>query len=172
MPGVKDHTCKYFNMQVDEVVRLLDILNLRKSVVDMPWRAFLTKEMSEFLGVLAHAHRVRIVQELRNGEMDVNGLQEILEITHSRVSQHLSVLRAHRIVVERREGRHVFYRLVNIKLAQWLADGLEFLQTESTHQSEVKEALRKSRSLWSEPVHAQESTEKDPVKLNGSDAPH
>jgi DNA-binding transcriptional ArsR family regulator len=115
---------------------------------------------------------VRIVQELRNGEMDVNGLQGILEISHSRVSQHLSVLRAHRIVVERREGRHVFYRLVNIKLAQWLADGLEFLQTESTHQSEVKEALRKSRSLWSEPVHAQESTEKDPVKLNGSDAPH
>lgn len=138
----------------------------------MPWRAFLTKEMSEFLGVLAHPHRVRIVQELRNGELDVNSLQAILEISHSRVSQHLSVLRAHRIVIERRDGRHVFYRMVNATLAQWLSDGLEFLQTESSHQSEVKEALRKSRSIWSEPMRAQELIEPEKVKTNGSDAPH
>ena len=143
-----------------------------ESFVAMPWRAFLTKEMSELLGVLAHPHRVRIVQELRNGEMDVNSLQAILEISHSRVSQHLSVLRAHRIVVERRDGRHVFYRLVNSKLAQWLADGLEFLQTESAHQMEVKEALQRSRSIWSEPVRDQELIETDEVKSNGSDAPH
>lgn len=115
----------------------------------MPWRAFLTKEMAEFLGVLAHPHRVRIVQELRNGEMDVNGLQAILEISHSRVSQHLSVLRSHRIVTERRDGRHVYYRLVQVKLAQWLHDGLNFLQEESAHQSEVQDALRKSRAMWS-----------------------
>lgn len=116
----------------------------------MPWRAFLTKEMAEFLGVLAHPHRVRIVQELRNGELDVNSLQAVLEVSHSRVSQHLSVLRAHRIVTERRDGRHVFYRLVQGKMAQWLTDGLEFLQTETNHQTEVKDALRKSRSIWGE----------------------
>lgn len=116
----------------------------------MAWRVFLTKEMADFLGVLANAHRVRIVQELRNGELDVNGLQALLEVSHSRVSQHLSVMRAHRIVAERRDGRHVFYRLVDPKLAQWLADGLEFLQNEASHQSEVQDALQKSRSLWSE----------------------
>ncbi len=116
----------------------------------MAWRVFLTKEMSDFLGVLAHPHRVRIVQELRNSELDVNSLQAVLEVSHSRVSQHLSVLRAHRIVIERRDGRHVFYRLVDTKLAQWLADGLEFLQNEATHQIEVRDALEKSRSLWSE----------------------
>jgi DNA-binding transcriptional ArsR family regulator len=159
-------------MHWDERGNFTAILSIGKSRVDMPWRAFLTKEMAEFLGVLAHAHRVRIVQELRNGEMDVNGLQTILEISHSRVSQHLSVLRAHRIVVERRDGRHVFYRLVNGKLAHWLSDGLDFLQTESAHQTEVKEALRKSRSLWAEPVHKQDLSEKDKGKVNGSDAPH
>lgn len=159
-------------MHLDEFEDFVYILSIRKSLVDMPWRAFLTKEMAEFLGVLAHPHRVRIVQELRNGEMDVNGLQAILEISHSRVSQHLSVLRAHRIVVERRDGRHVFYRLVNAKLAHWLAEGLEFLQTESAHQSEVKEALRKSRSLWSDPLHAQELIDKEKAKTVASDAPH
>lgn len=116
----------------------------------MPWRAFLTKEMADFLGVLSHQHRVRIVQELRSGELDVNSLQAVLEISHSRVSQHLSVLRSHRIVTERRDGRHVYYRLVQTKLAQWLADGLDFLHHETAHQHEVEDALRKSRSIWSE----------------------
>jgi DNA-binding transcriptional ArsR family regulator len=127
----------------------------------MPWRAFLTKEMAEFLSVLSHPHRVRIVQELRNGELDVNSLQAVLEISHSRVSQHLSVLRSHRIVIERRDGRHVYYRLIQVKLAQWLADGLDFLHNESTHQHEVEDALRKSRTHWSaestEAIHSPDS---------------
>ena len=140
--------------------------------VFMPWRVFLTKEMANFLGVLAHPHRVRIVQELRIGELDVNSLQAVLGVSHSRVSQHLSVLRAQRIVMERRDGRHVFYRLVDGKLAQWLADGLEFLQNEASHQIEVQEALRKSRSLWSETAAKAESPEESPAKTNshnGSD---
>lgn len=127
----------------------------------MPWRSILTKEMADFLGVLAHPHRIRIVQELRNGELDVNGLQSILEISHSRVSQHLSVLRSHRIVTERRDGRHVYYRLVQGKLAQWLVDGLEFLTEESTHQIEVKDAVRKSKAIWSD-------DQKPKTKTNGS----
>ena len=138
----------------------------------MPWRVFLSKEMANFLGVLAHPHRVRIVEELRNGELDVNSLQAVLEVSHSRVSQHLSVLRAHRIVIERRDGRHVFYRLADGKLAQWLADGLEFLQNEATHQIEVQEALRKSRSLWSETAPKADSPEKSQVETHsrsGSD---
>ena len=132
----------------------------------MAWRVFLTKEMSGFLGVLSHPHRVRIVQELRNGELDVNSLQAVLEVSHSRVSQHLSVLRAQRIVIERRDGRHVFYRLVDARLAQWLADGLEFLQKEATHQIEMQDALRKSRSLWSETTPKADSAEESQVNTN------
>ncbi len=138
----------------------------------MPWRTFLTKEMADFLGVLAHPHRVRIIQELRNGELDVNSLQVILEISHSRVSQHLSVMRAHRVVVERREGRRVFYRLVEPKIAQWLSDGLDFLQTESVHQSEIQDALRKSRSIWSVNVQAPKSTQKNQILVGGGEEKH
>ncbi len=116
----------------------------------MPWRAVLTKEMANFLGVLAHPHRIRIVQELRGGEMDVNSLQNVLEISHSRVSQHLSVLRAQRIVTERREGRHVYYRLIEVRVAQWLLDGMEFLEADNAHQTEVHDAVAKSRTAWAE----------------------
>jgi len=133
----------------------------------MPWRTFLTKEMADFLGVLSHPHRLRIIQELRGGELDVNGLQGLLEISHSRVSQHLSVLRAHRIVIERRDGRHVYYRMVQPKLAQWTSDGMDFLNTEAAHQTEVQDALQKSRAIWGESVNEPAGDEPPHSNPNG-----
>ena len=114
----------------------------------MPWRAIVSKDLAELLGVLAHPHRLRIIQEIHSGEKDVNSLEASLGISHSRVSQHLSLLRSHRLVAERREGRHVHYRLVEPKLAEWLANGFEFLTVDSTHQHEVAEALEKARGIW------------------------
>ncbi|MCP6768773.1 metalloregulator ArsR/SmtB family transcription factor, partial [Klebsiella pneumoniae] len=64
----------------------------------MPHRDLVTKELAELLGVLAHPHRIRIIEELRDGEHDVNSLQQVLGISHSGVSQHLMVLRASRLV--------------------------------------------------------------------------
>jgi len=105
--------------------------------------------MASLLGVLAHPHRVRIIEELRNGEMDVNSLQDILEVSHSRVSQHLSVLRSHRIVIERREGRHVYYRLLHPGLAKWVLDGLVFLSLEQQMGREIREAVETTLQMWS-----------------------
>lgn len=113
----------------------------------MPDRVLITKELAELLGVLAHPHRIRIVEELRGGEeKDVNSLQAELGISHSSVSQHLSLLRAHRIVLERREGRHVFYRLRQPEMASWLTDALRFLEPDR----EIGSAVERVRSLWSE----------------------
>ena len=94
-------------------------------------RSIALRELAELLGVLAHADRVRIVEELRSGERDVGSLAASLEVASSRVSQHLSVLRAHRIVHKRRESRHVYYRLAHPELATWLLTGLDFLETEA-----------------------------------------
>lgn len=138
----------------------------------MPWRALLSKEMADFLGILAHPHRLRILHELRNSELDVNSMQELLGVSHSRVSQHLSTLRAHRIVLERREGRHVYYRLQDPGLAQWLLDGLKYVQMDSAHQSEIQEALKKSRQGWSNNVKQISSSEDGTHgKSNGKHSP-
>ena len=117
----------------------------------MPDSGFATKEMANLLGVLAHPERIRIVHELRAGELDVNSLQKLLDVTHSRVSQNLSILRSHRIVAERREGRHVFYRLVQPKLADWLLEGLGFLEREATLNDELRDAVGRARALWTSP---------------------
>ena len=113
----------------------------------MPHRVLVTRELAELLAVLGHPHRIRIVEELRDGECDVKSLRDSLGISHSGVSQHLMLLRAHRIVSERREGRHVFYRLRQPGMASWLLGATEFLEQES-EALELREAIRKTQRAW------------------------
>lgn len=114
----------------------------------MPHRVLVTKELAEFMGVLSHPHRIRIIEELRDGEHDVNSLQEALGISHSGVSQHLMVLRANRLVSERREGRRVFYQLRQRDIAAWLLDATRFLEKGTAEVNELRKAIGKTRKEW------------------------
>ena len=120
------------------------------AMLDIPERFLVSKELADMLGVLSHPHRIRIIEELRNEERDVNSLQTILGINHSGVSQHLSVLRAHRLVAERRQGRHVFYHLPQPKLARWLIDGIEFLAGSVDVADHVRHAIANVRAQWAD----------------------
>ena len=105
----------------------------------MPQRNVATKALSELLGALSHADRIRIVEELRDSEKDVGTLAELLGATTVRVSQHLSVLRSHRLVLERREGRHVFYRLAQPPIARWLIGCMAFVAPDAQLAEELRE---------------------------------
>lgn len=115
-------------------------------------QAVVKNELARMLGVLSHPHRIRIVEELRDGEKDVSGLQAALGVSQSVVSQHLATLRSSRMVAERREGRHVFYRLVQPELLAWLADGLAFVSGEERRLASGRSAVEQVRELWAEPV--------------------
>lgn len=115
----------------------------------MSQRRLVSNEMAKLLGVLSHPNRVQIVEELREGERDVNTLQKALGISHSGVSQHLALLRAHHLVAERREGRHVFYRLCQVALAMWLMDGLQFIDPNMDASQQLHAAVEHMRGLWS-----------------------
>lgn len=125
------------------------IIELYREVA-IPARAIVTKELAELLGAVAHPHRIRIVIELREQELDVNSIQRILNISHSAVSQNLAILRTHRLVQERREGRHVYYSLVNKSIALWLLQGIDFLEGGLSRTGEMLEALESARGLWHE----------------------
>ncbi|MBI1345584.1 metalloregulator ArsR/SmtB family transcription factor [bacterium] len=114
----------------------------------MPHRTLVTKELAEFFGVLSHPHRIRIVEELRDGEHDVNSLRVLLGITHSGVSQHLMVLRANRLVSERRQGRRVFYHLRQPEIAKWLLEATHFLERGSAEAADLRKAIVKTRKEW------------------------
>ena len=114
----------------------------------LPHRALVTKELAELLGALSHPHRIRIIEELRDGEHDVNSLQQALGISHSGVSQHLMVLRANRLVSERREGRRVFYQLCQPEIAGWLLEATRFLERGAAEADALRKAIGKTRKHW------------------------
>ena len=114
----------------------------------MPHRDLVTKELAELLGVLSHPHRIRIVEELRDAEHDVNSLQKSLGISHSGVSQHLMLMRANRLVSERREGRRVFYQLRQPEIAGWLLEATRFLERGTAEADELRKAIDKTRKEW------------------------
>ena len=114
----------------------------------MPHRVLVAKELADFLGVLSHPHRVRIVEELRDEERDVNSLQEAVGISHSGVSQHLMVLRSRRLVSERRQGRQVFYKLRQPEMASWLMEATQFIEGGTAVARELGDAIDKTRQVW------------------------
>jgi DNA-binding transcriptional ArsR family regulator len=60
---------------------------------------------------LADPSRRAIFERLTHGEAAVRDLTAGFDISQPAVSQHLAVLRAARLVAERREGRLVYYRI-------------------------------------------------------------
>lgn len=66
---------------------------------------------AEVFQALAHPTRIAIVELLRDGPMPAGKLMERLGIEQANASQHLSVLRAKQIVLNRKEGNQVFYSL-------------------------------------------------------------
>src|SRR3974390_2230230 len=66
---------------------------------------------SEIFQGLANPTRIAIVELLRDGEMSAGTLIQKLGIEQANASQHLAVLRAKQIVVNRKAGNQVFYSL-------------------------------------------------------------
>jgi ArsR family transcriptional regulator len=114
----------------------------------MPSRRLVSKELAELFGVLSNPDRIRIVEELRGRELDVNSLQQSLDIPQARVSQQLAVLRSHRLVTERRAGRHVYYHLQQPALADWILQGLEFFRGEMNFGHDMETAIEEALALW------------------------
>lgn len=111
-------------------------------------RSMAIDELAALMGALSHPDRIRIVEALRVGELDVNAITAELGIAQARVSQHLTLLRNHRMVLKRKEGRHSYYTLAHDNLAVWLAKGLDFIEAEIRHSVEMQKELDALRDQW------------------------
>lgn len=78
----------------------------------------------EVFRMLADPTRVRILWVLLDTERSVNEIVEILGKPQSAVSQHLAKLRLARLVLPRKEGIQVFYRVANDHVRQLVADAV------------------------------------------------
>ena len=71
---------------------------------------------SEFLKSLANAQRLRILCLIMEGERPVGEIAEAIGANQSSVSQNLALMRREGLVVPRRSGQTIYYRLADKKL--------------------------------------------------------
>lgn len=73
---------------------------------------------AEVCKTLSNPVRLRIINELQDGEMTVGALAKRLDIRQAHLSQHLSILRLRGVVVTRKDGVNVYYNIANHKIVK------------------------------------------------------
>lgn len=68
---------------------------------------------SNFLKAVSHEGRLMILCHLVSGEKSVTELEELLSARQAAVSQQLSRLRLEGLVIPRRDGKAIYYRLAD-----------------------------------------------------------
>ena len=78
----------------------------------------------KLLSALADPTRLRILAALRENELSVAELQEVLGVGQSRISNHLAQLKSVGLLRDRREGQKAYYRRAEMGREIWsLAEG-------------------------------------------------
>ena len=90
------------------------------------------QNVSLFFAALADENRLRLLQLIRDGEICVCYLQEVLQTNQPKISRHLAYLKRAGLVEARREGKWMHYRLKPMDggLNAILAKTLDRLQKE------------------------------------------
>ncbi len=71
---------------------------------------------AEMYKILANPKRLEIMNTIRDREATVNELSKILGARKSNTSQHLAYLRYTGLVKSRRQGKNIFYKLIDPKI--------------------------------------------------------
>jgi len=107
-------------------------------------RKYKLKEIDKFFAALAEENRLRILMILRSRPMAVCEIREILGLSFSTVSKHLSVLKEAGLIIFERKGKWINYRL-NKKLPGLVMDVLseiyEMTSSDEQIQADQKKAM-------------------------------
>ncbi len=73
---------------------------------------------AQLLKALAHPKRLEIIHLIRDQELSVSDIHQMLDLPQANISQHLMLLRDTGIVKTRRDGKQIFYSLADKKFIQ------------------------------------------------------
>jgi len=88
------------------------------------------RAVARILKALGHPVRIKLLNLLRGGEECVCHLTAALGLPQPYISQHLAVLRNAGLIVARKEGLNIYYRLADNRILALLDSLLEFLREE------------------------------------------
>ena len=96
--------------------------------------------MFDFLNItkaLSDENRVRALMMLRNGELCVCQIIELLGLAPSTVSKHMSILRQARLVQARKEGKWMYYRLPDGDTPQRVLEAVRWVQNSTAKDKQI-----------------------------------
>lgn len=81
--------------------------------IKSPYPKEVYQKNAELYKVMANAKRLEILNTIRDQEVTVNELTKVLGTRKSNTSQHLAYLRLVGLVITRRQGKNVFYKIAD-----------------------------------------------------------
>jgi DNA-binding transcriptional ArsR family regulator len=75
-------------------------------------------QAAECLRTLAHPHRLRMVQMLLQGDHTVGELADACGLPSAMASEHLRLMQRCGLLASQKDGRRVYYRVVEPQLAE------------------------------------------------------
>ena len=91
----------------------------------------------DIIKLLSDSTRSRILAILKNEELSVAELQEVLDMGQSRISSHLSLMRQANLLIDRKEGKKTFY-VLNEALSESLNDLIESILVAISDSEDVR----------------------------------
>lgn len=85
------------------------------NIMNMNAKKF-ARRTSELFSVLGNSFRIRLLYAIGEGEASVCHLEEALNKRQPYISQNLAVLRDSGRLTTRRDGKYIFYRLIDLEL--------------------------------------------------------
>lgn len=96
--------------------------NERRKNKSAPWKnsddSRIFELQADICLALANPKRLQILNLLKSGEMSAGEMVKAMQIPKANLSQHLSMLRQKGIVLTRREGTSIYYRIANPKITE------------------------------------------------------
>jgi len=96
----------------------------RKNMID----PHLAQSLAELFKTLGDTTRVKILCALMTGELCVCDIASVVGLSESAISHQLRILRNHRLVKYRRDGKIVYYSLADSHVESLFGQGMEHAQ--------------------------------------------
>ena len=85
-------------------------------------------KLADLFKIFSDSTRIRILDILIKGELCVQDIADVLQMTQSAISHQLRVLKQMELVKNRREGKSIFYSLADGHIKTILSQGLEHIE--------------------------------------------
>jgi len=101
---------------------------------------------AEMCKVFSHPTRLQILNTLREEELSVSELARSLGVSMGNLSQHLNMMKQRRVLVSRKDGNNVYYRLANPKILEAFDLIREILFEQMQRESTIVRQMERVRA--------------------------